>query len=132
MALSSKELALQKDYKKERAELTERIAFLNEVLALFHKQEALEPTREESPQLALHSTVEENEEEDPMTVRNSIRRYLRIDKTSKPAPEIAKALLAWGVFDDYKKGKDRVDTNLKRMRDRGEVERTDDGWQLAS
>lgn len=131
MALTPKELDLLRDYQLERGQLAARLAWLNAIIAMYQKQQGPAPGIVESPQIAL-TIADDSEDPKNMTVRNSIRRYLRTDNTSKPAPEIAKALLAWGAFDDYRQCKNNVDTNLKRMKDRGEVERTDDGWKLAS
>lgn len=129
MALTPKELELLREYQLERGQVSARLAWLNEIIAVYSKQKP-GPKELESPQIKL-KIADDDEDPKDMSVRTSIRRLLRLEAKSKPAPEIAKALLAQGVFSDYKKGKDNVDTTLKRMRERGEVERTDDGWRIA-
>lgn len=131
MALSPKDRAQLKEHQRERAEHLERIEFLDRLIALYHTQEAKESDGDESPQLALHSPVVTEEPKD-MSIRASIRRVLREAAGSRSAPDITNALLALGIVTEYKRGKDNVDTTLKRMKVRGEVQRTDDGWKLAS
>ena len=66
------------------------------------------------------------------SIQAKIRRVPRETAGSRSAPVITNVLLAKGIVTEYKRGKDNVDTTLKRMTVSGEVERTDDGWKLAT
>lgn len=129
MALSPKDRARRTELKTERSEHTKRIQFLDTLIAAYDAEDAKESDGAESPQLALHSPVVTKEPKD-MSIRTNIRRVLRDGERS--APDITNILLSKGIVDEYKRGKDNVDSNLKRMKARGEVERTEGGWKLAS
>lgn len=64
------------------------------------------------------------------TLRWKIRRFLKAHAVPQSAPVIAKAIFEQGGYESYSHAKTNVDAALKRMKDGGDVLRTDDGWAL--